>query len=484
METKKLEFRGGPYVSMLPFGFFIVGSFVLAALNIATSEGFWILALVGLVIGMFLCKDPAAYFDTICNGTASNLLTTAIFCWLWSGAVAGILKASGLVNGLIWLGLETKLTGGLFVGFTFLLGCVYSTSTGTSFGTVTTLTMLLYPAGICLGASPWWLAAAIISGAGFGDNLAPISDTTIVAASTMRVDVPGLVKNRIPYTLFAGVVSLVILVIGGTVTQTSVSISQADYNSLIAQASPKGLLMLIPAVLIIILALNGKSLMEALSIGGIVAIVIALVSGLLDVNTLVTIDRTAGTVGGTIVDSINGWYGVIILIFLIFALAHIMTESGAMEMALNKVESKFVKTRAHAEIFCWFIIALSAFGLCNNITSQIVAGPIMLKVADKYHLSHYRIANFSDAVQAFMGKNLPWGGESLVFCVTAAGVAATYTWCPTIASPVMLIGCGIYPLAIGLTFLVCAITGIGRKFDEGMDMKNLGYSEDYFKTMD
>ena len=79
METKKLEFRGGPYVSMLPFGFFIVGSFVLAALNIATSEGFWILALVGLVIGMFLCKDPAAYFDTICNGTASNLLTTAIF---------------------------------------------------------------------------------------------------------------------------------------------------------------------------------------------------------------------------------------------------------------------------------------------------------------------------------------------------------------------------------------------------------------------
>ena len=122
METKKLEFRGGPYVSMLPFGFFIVGSFVLAALNIATSEGFWILALVGLVIGMFLCKDPAAYFDTICNGTASNLLTTAIFCWLWSGAVAGILKASGLVNGLIWLGLETKSDRRIICWFHFPAG--------------------------------------------------------------------------------------------------------------------------------------------------------------------------------------------------------------------------------------------------------------------------------------------------------------------------------------------------------------------------
>ena len=131
LKAKKLTFYGGIYMSLIPFLLFILGSFGLAIFNIATVEGFWIVAIVGIIIGMWLCKDPVAYFDEICRGTASNLLTTAIFCWLWSAAVAGILKASGLVDGLIWLGLNVHLTGGLFVGFTFILASMYSTATGT-----------------------------------------------------------------------------------------------------------------------------------------------------------------------------------------------------------------------------------------------------------------------------------------------------------------------------------------------------------------
>lgn len=116
--------------------------------------------------------------------------------------------------------------------------------------------------------------------------------------------------------------------------------------------------------------------------------------------SLVSIDTVAGTVGGTITDAITGWYGMIILIFLVFAMAHLMQASGALTLLLEKLEKRFVKTKVGAEIACWVCIALSALGLCNNITSQIVAGPVMLEIADRYHLSHYRIANFSDAVQA------------------------------------------------------------------------------------
>lgn len=96
-----LEFRGGVYTSLVPFLLFVLGSFGLAIFNVATVEGFWLVAIACIIIGMWLCKDPLKYFDEICRGTASPLLTTAVFCWLWSGAVAGILKASGLVNGLI-----------------------------------------------------------------------------------------------------------------------------------------------------------------------------------------------------------------------------------------------------------------------------------------------------------------------------------------------------------------------------------------------
>lgn len=117
-----------------------------------------------------------------------------------------------------------------------------------------------------------------------------------------------------------------------------------------------------------------------------------------------------------------------------------------------------------------------SLGLCNNITSQIVAGPVMLEIADRYHLSHYRIANFSDAVQAMFSYTMPWGGPALTMCATSLIANSAYGWCPVLTSPAKLFFCGIYGIAIGLVFLVCAITGIGRKFDQRMDIKNLGYT--------
>ena len=479
-----LEFHGGVYTSLVPFLLFVLGSFGLAIFNVATVEGFWLVAIACIIIGMWLCKDPLKYFDEICRGTASPLLTTAVFCWLWSGAVAGILKASGLVNGLIWLGLNTGLTGGLFVGFTFLVSCIYSTATGTGSGTVAAMTVLLYPAGVALGADPWWMAAAIISGGGFGDNLAPISDTTITAATTMRVDVSGLVKNRMPYTLVAGFITLIIVTVGGALSTNAVNISETEYTSIVTQAHPKGLIMLLPAALIVFLALKGRTLIEALTYGGILAIVLSIVTGLMSPASLVSIDTVAGTVGGTITDAITGWYGMIILIFLVFAMAHLMQASGALTLLLEKLEKRFVKTKVGAEIACWVCIALSALGLCNNITSQIVAGPVMLEIADRYHLSHYRIANFSDAVQAMFSYTMPWGGPALTMCATSLIANSAYGWCPVLTSPAKLFFCGIYGIAIGLVFLVCAITGIGRKFDQRMDIKNLGYTEEYFNTME
>lgn len=480
----KLEFRGSVYTSLIPFCLFIVASLGLAICNVATMEGFWLAAIACIIIGMWLCKSPADYFTAIFEGTASPLLTTVIFCWIWSGVVAGILKSSGLVNGLIWLGLNTKLTGGLFVGFTFIVCAMYSTATGTGTGTVAAMAVLLYPAGVALGANPWWMAAAIISGGAFGDNLAPISDTTITAASIMRVDVSGLVKNRIPYTLTAGGITLVIVTIGGMMSNVSVDIDAAEYETILAQASPKGLIMLIPAALIVVLAMKGRVLNEALTYGGVLAIVLGLVTGLIDLKSLVSIDTVAGTIGGAITDAINGWYGMVILIFLVFAMAYMMQASGALSLLLGKIEQKFIKTKVGAEIVCWCCIALSALGLCSNITSQIIAGPVMLEIADRYHLSHYRIANFSDSVQAMFGYTMPWAGPSLTFCATSLIVNSTYNWCPAITSPTSLVLCGIYGIAIGLVFLICAITGIGRKFDQSMDIKNLGYTEEYFQTQE
>ena len=111
--------------------------------------------------------------------------------------------------------------GLLFVAFVFFATCIVSTATGSSIGTMFTAFPIFYTAGIILGGSPMFLAGAIVSGAIFGDNLAPISDTTIASASTQQfrdgrpADVGGCVKTRFKYSIVAGSIALVLFAILG-----------------------------------------------------------------------------------------------------------------------------------------------------------------------------------------------------------------------------------------------------------------------------
>ena len=69
-----------------------------------------------------------------------------------------------------------------------------------------------------LGANEMMMAGSIVSGAIFGDNLAPISDPTIASASTQQfkngkpADIGGVVSSRIKYSAVAGLISILIFV--------------------------------------------------------------------------------------------------------------------------------------------------------------------------------------------------------------------------------------------------------------------------------
>src|SRR5690606_31028935 len=69
-----------------------------------------------------------------------------------------------------------------------ILCCFMSLATGTSWGTVGTLGVVLMGIGETMGIPLPLVAGMIISGATFGDKLSPISDTTNLAA--MSADTP------------------------------------------------------------------------------------------------------------------------------------------------------------------------------------------------------------------------------------------------------------------------------------------------------
>lgn len=178
---KKLEFYGGTWISFLPFVVFLVLIIMTTFVWKSILDGaLWVPAFVALLLTFFLAKDKFHYANTIIEGIASKEAIIPVVCWIFAGVFSRVLRMSGLADGVAGISASFGVGSTMFVVISFLASAILATASGTGFGTIAAGMGVLYPAGVTLGANPALLAGAIISGAAFGDNLAPVSDTPFV----------------------------------------------------------------------------------------------------------------------------------------------------------------------------------------------------------------------------------------------------------------------------------------------------------------
>jgi Na+/H+ antiporter NhaC len=467
MTEPTLRFRGGRAASAVPLLIFVTWAISICVAGAPDENGLILGAVIGLTVGMFLCKDRWwNYAEEVMSGMANKVATVTIMAWFWAGMFAQVLRAGGLVNGLVWLGHASDATGGVFTGATFILAATFATAVGTGYGTTVAFCTLMFPAGLIMGADPVWLFAAILSGAAFGDNLAPVSDTTVVSATTQETDIPGVVRSRFKYAIIAAFPAVVIFTLlggGGSVDPV-----QAE-RLLSETANPKGLLLLIPFALVIFLALRGNHILVTLTWGIVSAIVLGLIFRLLAPADIVSLDIEQKLVGGALVQGIAGYLSLSILVLLIVAGGHIMRLGGAMDAIVDGLAKMAGKSVARAEVSMWSIIfSLNVF-ITINTAAEITAAPIISQLGKRFKLHPYRRANFLDAVSSALGYIFPWGGGVLIGYQTIRNLQETYEFVtpvsPTDVWPFVLHG-----WFLALVMLIAAITGFGRRF-EGPDGK-------------
>ena len=210
-----LEFRGGAWMSVVPLVVFIVATACLVVAGAPEAEGMIVAAMVGISLGMLLARRPSVYTERVFALMADRTAAVAIVAWLWAGAFSGILADSGLVEAIVWIGAKLDLTGAAFTVLVFVSSALFAVTVGTGMGTVVGFTAVLYPAGIVLGANPAAVMGAIISGAALGDNLAPISDTTILASLGSSCDHVHHVYTQLPYAIAAAAASVIGFLVAG-----------------------------------------------------------------------------------------------------------------------------------------------------------------------------------------------------------------------------------------------------------------------------
>ncbi|MFR9523554.1 MAG: Na+/H+ antiporter NhaC family protein [Rikenellaceae bacterium] len=165
------------------------------------------------IVSIFGCggrweKLEAAITDNI---RASG---TAIVILLLIGAISGSWMLSGVVPTMIYYGLDL-LHPKIFLVATCVICAIVSLLTGSSWTTVATIGVAFMGIGTALGFDEGWIAGAIISGAYFGDKISVLSDTTVLASSTVGVPIFKHIQYMLYTSLPAFIVALIVFAFVG-----------------------------------------------------------------------------------------------------------------------------------------------------------------------------------------------------------------------------------------------------------------------------
>ena len=168
---------------------------------------------VCVFISMTFYHTPWKTFEKQMTSTIGDVAVTLLIL-LSVGMLAGSWMVSGVVPTLIYYGVQI-LSPRFFLVSACVICSLVSLLSGSSWTTIATIGVALLGIGEALGISEAWTAGAIISGAYFGDKMSPLSDTTILASSSVRVDIFEHIRYMVITTVPSITITLVIFLIAG-----------------------------------------------------------------------------------------------------------------------------------------------------------------------------------------------------------------------------------------------------------------------------
>lgn len=401
-----LAYHGGVLGALAPLFLFLAGVAWLGLSGAPDERGLWPLLVVALGLGAVLAKDRTRYADALTHGMARPLVAVMVLAWMLAGVLSTLLAKSGVLPAMVRVASEVGLSGGGFVVAAFLVGALLSTATGTSLGTLLLTVPLIFPAATTLGADPPLLLGALLGGATFGDNISPISDTTIASAGTQRAALGDVVRSRLRYALPAAALACVLYgVFGGAATGPEATDGPALLDT--SNADLGALFMLLAPAAVLVCLLRRQALAVSLLAGVFVATVLGLVLGRFTFADLIYIDQDNFIARGLLADGIEKSVGVVVLTLFLMALAGAIEESGLVERLLATARASAQDARKAES---WIFVAISGAVLLTTQSGVAIltVGRFTLDLGERFGIPAPRRANLLDVTSCTYPFLLPY----------------------------------------------------------------------------
>ncbi len=264
-----------PILIMIVMLFFAIRTFGSDCLSGASQICILTTSAVCVLIGMVFYGRKWSEFEQSITKNVSGV-TTAIVILLIIGALSGAWMVSGVVPTLIYYGIQI-IHPGFFLVCTCIISAIVSVMTGSSWTTIATIGLALMGIGQAQGFHEGWIAGAIISGAYFGDKVSPLSDTTVLASSTVGVPLFTHLRYLMTTTVPSMVLALLIFTIAGLNHEVADMSHITEYTTVLDDTfNISAWLMIVPIATAILIARRVPSIIT-LFLSTLLAVVFAII---------------------------------------------------------------------------------------------------------------------------------------------------------------------------------------------------------------
>ncbi len=392
--------------------------------QIPIAIGLALATLVGLKEGLTWADVEKGAFKVI------HVAMPSVSVLIVVGMIVGVWIASGTVPTLIYYGLKI-LTPEIFLAASMVLCSVVSVSLGTSWGTVGTVGLALMGIGSGFDIPMYWTAGAVVSGAFFGDKISPLSDTTNLAPAVTGVNLFDHIKNMMPTTIPAMLIALFIYIIVGfyVIGDEQVSFEKINlFTSTLDQHFYISPILLLPAILVIGLAIKKQPPIPSLFAGAVLGAVLSMFAqgqGVHDVFTFANSGYSIET-GVAEIDSLLNRGGIQSMMWTISLILIALAFGGALEVT-GCLRSIITSIRNRVRTFG----GLQASAIGTAFATNIVAGDPYLSIAlpgrmyaPAYRGMGYSTLNLSRGIEeggTLTSPLIPWNAGG-AFVITALGL--------------------------------------------------------------
>lgn len=367
----------------------------------------------------------------------------AFFILFSIGLIISSWILSGTIPMLVYFGLKVIDPTFLYV-LAFLVPIVFSTLTGTSWGSAGTIGVVIVGIAAAMDANLGITAGAVIGGAYFGDKMSPLSDTTNMAALATDVElfdhVHSMAFTTLPSAVLAGVAFLVLGFVEPPASGAANTASVTEFLDALQRVFSFDVLLLLPPVIVLVGSLKRLPTVPVLMVSMGSACLLALVFqrfGVSDVMQAlnggfeVGMAPWAGEVPPRVAELLErgGLYALIdaiVIAFTVFVFVGALDHVDAMPRVVGRV-FRFARGRRSTILSSLFAAAFTNSLTSNQYATSFIVGDAFKSKYDRLGIPRKVLSRSLEDTGTMIESLVPWH-PTAVFMVATLGVPFADYW--------------------------------------------------------